>query len=133
MKKVYIFLNVLFILFGCNNGKQNRKVEFKKGDKLSMFYNFDDIKTVQIDNYPKTKILNQTEIIQFVSDLKTYYFSQLNAPSKPGNLTGKITFKNNKNLWFYSNSSADFIFYYLDKDENLMTFKTDKKVNFLKY
>lgn len=134
MKKIYLFLILLFSLSNCNNTqKEDQEIEFKKGDKLSILYHFDDIKTVQIDNYPKTKILNHTEIKQFVSDLKTFYFSQHNAPTKPGNLTGIITFKNYKKLQFYSNSENDFIFYYLDKDENLMTFKTDKKVTFDKY
>lgn len=133
MKKIYLFLNVLFILFGCNNAKENRKIEFKKGDKLSGILNIDSIKSVEITNWHGTKNLNKSEIQSFSNDLKSYYFHQFNAPTKPGHLKCLITFKNNKKFDFYSNSESDIMFYYRNNYKNLMTFKTDKKIDFEKY
>ncbi len=112
---------------------KNEKIEFKKGDELSKYYNFDNIKIVEISNRHGSRNLNELEIDSFKNDLKTYYFQQHNAPTKPGRLDAMVTFKNNEKLWFYSNSEADIMFYYLDKNKNLMTFRTDKKVDFEKY
>ncbi len=118
----------------CNNSKEKTdKIEFKKLEKFSNFYDLKNIKAVEITNINGTRYLNKSELDSFVIDLNTYYFNQKNARTKPGHVQGIIEFNDNNKIWFYSNSNSEIMLYYLSKNENLITFKTNAKVDFEKY
>lgn len=118
----------------CNNSKEKTdKIEFKKHEKFSNFYDLKNIKAVEITNINGTRYLNKSELDSFIIDLNTYYFNQKNARTKPGHVQGIIEFNDNNKIWFYSNSNSEIMLYYLSKNENLITFKTNAKVDFEKY
>ena len=55
MKKIFILIIATFTLFSCNNTrKESQKIEFKKGDKLSKFFNIENVKNVEITNWHGT-------------------------------------------------------------------------------
>jgi hypothetical protein len=133
MKKIVFFI-ILLLNLSCNNSKEKTdKIEFKKLEKFSNFYDLKNIKAVEITNINGTRYLNKSELDSFVIDLNTYYFNQKNARTKPGHVQGIIEFNDNNKIWFYSNSNSEIMLYYLSKNENLITFKTNAKVDFEKY
>lgn len=133
MKKI-VFYIIFFSNLSCNNlNVKTEKIEFNKNEKLSKFYDLKNIKAVKITNYNGSRYLNKSELVSFIIDLNTYYFNRKGAWTKPGHLSGLIEFKDNNKIGFYSNSDSEIILNYLGKYENLITFKTNAKVDFENY
>jgi len=133
MKKIVFFITLLLSLSCKDSDEKTEKIEFKKYEKFSKFYDIKKIKAVKITNRNGTRYLNKLELDSFILDLNTYYFNRKNALTKPGHLHGLIVFNDNNIIGFYSNTNSEIILNYLGKNENLITFKTNAKVDFEKY
>src|SRR6476646_10218296 len=99
----YLF-SLLILLIGCNNIFNQEPVittKFKKGEKLSQYFPFDSIKSVELNNIKGDRILNKPIQGSLINSIKDYVFDGEYAHTKPGHIWCLIKFKDGGTLYFY--------------------------------